>query len=529
MFKRLTPCLATAAAVAAVLLVIPIAPAGAAKRVLPPPPLTFVPSRGGSSPGAPCKGKVLCVGQSGAYSTIAAAVAAAKSGDIIQVQGGAYPERVRVTGKALNLRGGFVAGFAKRNPAKHPTVIDGRKGGTTLQLVNAGDSTIDGFTITGGRAPLDANNGASGSGINVVDSGDVTIRNNLIENNDDGQNFNTCNCGTVGGGIAVGSYRKGSSVTVTGNIIRNNRAHRGAGMAIGIKAVIARNLVEDNKGGGDHGGGLYLNAPTMLIRQNLIRDNKIGVQAGYGWGGGAIFYGPGQPTPRARFEANRWVGNSASVGSALFIDDDAAATIIGDLFHDNACDAGGAALYVDGTGIVPTGSTARLENVTMTDHDCPAGQRGAAIFTEGGSSIEVTNSIITRNGGSSQIFVCTDCTDPPLPKPPQSTIEWSLLGGAAINVSKGKGMLSGDPGFVDRKANNFHLARGSRAIDAADPDVRRRVGATTRTAAGATSAPTEDPSKPPEAASSLPAALSGPREGRASPVRARAGACPSSG
>jgi hypothetical protein len=467
--KRLSTYLAIASAIAAAAVVVPIAPAGAAGRVLPPPPSTFVPARGGTSAAAPCGGSVLCVGPSGGYSTISAAVAAAKSGNTIQVEGGTYPERVSVSGKQLNLRGGFVAGFARRNPTARPTVIDGQGGGTTVQLVNAGNSAIDGFTITGGRAPLDAYNGASGSGINVVDSGDVTIRNNLVQGNDDRQNFNTCSCETVGGGIAVDSYLKGSSVDVTGNIIRNNRAHRGAGMAIGVKAVIARNLVANNQGGGDHGGGLYLNAPTMLIRQNLIRDNKIGVQAGYGWGGGAIFYGPGNPTPKARFEANRFVGNSASVGSGLFIDDDASATITGDLFHDNACDAGGAALYVDGTGVVPTGSTATLENVTMTDHTCTADTRGSAIFTEGGSSIAVTNSIITRNGGSSQIFVCTDCASPPLPQPPKSTIEWSLLAGAAVNVTKGGGMLAGDPGFVNRAATNFHLARSSKAIDAADP------------------------------------------------------------
>src|SRR4051794_27167500 len=310
MFKRLSSYLAVSSAFAAVVLVIPIASADAASRVLPPPPLTFVPARGGGA-GARCGGKVLCVGPSGRYSTISAAVAAADGGDTIQVQAGTYRERVRVAGKTLTLRGGFAAGFARRNPAKNPTVIDGQGGGTTVRLSNSGDSSIDGFTITGGRAPLVTDVGAVGSGIQVVNSGAVTIRNNLIEGNDDGQNFNTCGCETRGGGIFVSSNRRSSSVTVTGNIVRNNRAHRGAGMAIFVRAVIAGNLIESNLGGGDHGGGLYLIAPKMVIRRNLIRNNRIGVQAGYGWGGGAIFFGPGNPTPRASFVSNRFVGNSA--------------------------------------------------------------------------------------------------------------------------------------------------------------------------------------------------------------------------
>src|SRR3954465_5187481 len=203
MLRRLSPLLAISSAVAAVVLMVPVAPAAAAKRVLPPPPSTFVPARGGSSAGAPCGGKVRCVGPSGAYPTISAAVAAAANGNTIQVQAGTYRERVRVAGKTLSLRGGFAAGFARRNPAKNPTVIDGQGGGTTVTLSNTGDSSIDGFTITGGRAPLVTDVGAVGSGINVVNSGAVTIRNNLIEGNADGQNFNTCGCETRGGGIFV--------------------------------------------------------------------------------------------------------------------------------------------------------------------------------------------------------------------------------------------------------------------------------------------------------------------------------------
>ena len=457
------------------ILALPVASSSAANSVLAPPASTFVPALGGASPGAPCDGAVLCVGASGDFGTITAAIDAAASGNTIQVQAGTYPERVAVAGKTVTLLGGFVAGFTTRDPAAHPTVIDGQGAGTTVSLNDAGASVVDGFTVTGGRAPLDADRGARGSGINVVDSGAVTIRNNIIEGNDDGQNFNNCNCQTLGGGISAGSYLPGSSITIAGNIIRDNRAHRGAGISIGVPALIEGNLIEDNHAGGDHGGGLYLSAQTMTVRRNLVRGNTIGAQAGYGWGGGGIFYGPGKPRPKASFEANRWIGNRApGPGSGLFIDDDATGRITGDLFHDNACGAGGSALYVDGTGVVPTGSTATLENVTIADNVCPAGSRGTGIFTEGGSRIKVTNSIITANGGSSEIFVCTRCARG-LPRPRASTITFSLIGGRAVHVKRGAGVLGGDPGFLDSAADDFHLAVGSRAIDRGNP--RSAVGA----------------------------------------------------
>ena len=324
------------------LLLIPVASAHAANNVLPPPPVTFVPDRGGASAGAPCGGTVLCVGPSGAYPTIAAAVAAAPNGDTIQVEAGTYPERVTVSGKTLTLRGGFAAGFATRNPAANPTVIDGQGGGTTVALSNAGASTIDGFTITGGRAPLDGRRSprVRDQRRRLGRSHDQQQPHRGQRRRDELQLLQLRNVRRRASASAASV--PGSSVNITGNIVRNNRALRGAGMSIGVRAVIEGNLVENNHAGGDHGGGLYLSAQTMTVRRNLIRDNVIGDQAGYGWGGGAIFYGPGKPTPKASFESNRWVGNGASgSGSALFIDEDASATITGDLFHGNACGAAG--------------------------------------------------------------------------------------------------------------------------------------------------------------------------------------------
>ena len=103
---------------------------------------------------------------------------------------------------------------------------------------------------------------------------------------------------------------------------------------------------------------------------------------------------------KARSRPTALVGNSApSSGSGLFIDEGRLGQIAGDLFHDNACDNGGPPSTSRRPGAVPR-LVAKLENVTMTDTPaCPAGIRGAAIFTEGGSDIAMTNSIVTDNGG----------------------------------------------------------------------------------------------------------------------------------
>ncbi|WP_354699609.1 hypothetical protein DSM112329_05330 [Paraconexibacter sp. AEG42_29] len=461
--------IATGSAVLVAAAAVLSAVAPAAHAVLPPPALSFVPDRGGAGVGAPCGHSVRCVGPSGAFATIGEAVAAARSGDTIQVQAGTYRELVVVRGKTLTLRGGFAAGFARRSPVAEETVIDAAGEGSAVTLSGAGNSSVDGFTITRGRATLNEDRGGGGSGIKVEESGRVSITRNLIVANDDGTDVRTCDCSVLGGGIGAAGDPRRSSLVVRGNVIRGNRAHRGGGMAIGLPAVIEGNLVESNAGGSDHGGGLYLNAPRMTVRRNLIRGNSVGDQAGYGWGGGGIFYGGAGPSPRASFGGNRWVGNSApSAGSALFVDDSAVATITGDLFHGNACpETGGAGLYVDGGGDPARGSVATLENVTITGHRCGLQARGSAIFTEGGSRIAVTNSIITGNGSRSQIYVCAECGELPLIGP--STIAYSLVGPGAVNVRRGAGMRSGSAGFLRPAGGDFHLGRLSRGIDAAAP------------------------------------------------------------
>lgn len=446
------------------------APAAAA-----PPGPGFVPDLGGASTGAPCGGSVLCVGPGGGFASIAAAVAVAPDGATIQVKAGTYPGVVQIAGKSLTLLGGFPAGsFATRDPASNPTVINAGKAGSAVWFNGAGRSTIDGFTITGGKAVIDEYGGGGGSGVLVSDSGAVTISNNLITGNDDERNPLTCNCQPEGGGIKV---ERSGPAHIAGNIIRGNGSNRGAGIALFGSGVIAGNLVENNVARGDHGGGLFMTGASLRVQGNLVRNNSIGSGVGYGWGGGGlVFANPDGPAVHADLVHNRWVANSApTIGSGVFIDESATADLLGDLVHDNACpDTGGAGIYVDGgagASNVVVGSVVKVENVTVAGHGCGNAVNGAGLIVEGGSRADVLNSIFSGNGGRTDVLFCTQpgmpCTYEPLIGP--SSIRYSLVGGKLNGVTPGPGMLMANPAFVAPGAGDYHLSAGSPAIDAADP------------------------------------------------------------
>ena len=442
--------------------------AQAADTVLVPPTTSYTPNRAVTTPVAACGATVLCVGPSGSYATIGAAITAAPDGATIQVQGGTYNERITVSGKEVSLYGGFASGFGSRNPVANVTTINGSASGTTVTFNEAGDAVLDGFRIIGGKAPLDEFDEAIGSGIKVEVSGDVTISHNLVENNDDTRGFYTCGCNTEGGGLYADSYIDGSTIHVVDNVFRNNASHRGAAIFSAITAIIEGNLIEDNMGRGDHGGAIMLGGDDSVLRQNLVRGNEIGVDAGYGWGGGGIFFGQDSTTrPSILLEANRWTDNYApSRGGGFFIDESSTGEIVGDLFHDNRCGENGAGFYIDGGAV--NGSTAVLENVTISrNNDCPAGTQGTGIFAEGGSRVVVRNSIVSGNGGTSDIWQCQDCQSPAPASP--STVTYSLIGPTYGAVTSGTGTIGGAPSFVAPATGDFHLASSSPAIDTADP------------------------------------------------------------
>ncbi len=417
------------------------------------------------------------------YRTVQQAIKAAKDKAVIAVAGGTYPENIRVQDKAVRLYGGYVGGtadtyakgtagnFKVRDPAANPSHLKGNGKDSVVTMSEPGASIVDGFLITGGGRSSLAKPLWLGGGF-YINGGSPTISNNVIEKNQ------TCppvkqEQEKLGGGI----YSTSANISILDNVIRNNVSGRGAGIsADGPKLVIRGNTVQNNVGVSDHGGGIYLFSPNAEISYNRIEGNEIGRAMGYGWGGGITVVNKGG---NFKLSHNIFTGNFApSVGSAIFVDEGAVASLDHDLIYANACNPAGngavPAVYVDGGEGV--GSTLDVNHTTIADHTCKPTITGNAITVTDKSKVTVKNSILWNNGGDD---ITVDATS-------KATVTYTL----AEKVLKGTGNISKDPLFANSAGHDYHLrstagrwdpaangknggwvidSQHSPAIDAADP------------------------------------------------------------
>jgi len=376
------------------------------------------------------------------FASLQAAIDAAAERDDLFVAGGTYAP-IAVASRELHLFGGYTDDFAMRSPDVS-SVIEGTRARPTVSLYESGNSVLDGFVIRGGERGvfIDADF--------LSTTNRPEVRNNVIEGN---------GTATLNGG---GVFAIHCDARFVGNTLRGNIAERGPGIATQCASVlIDGNLVEDNVAYGDHGGGLYLTGPMIVVRGNVIRRNEVGVIIGYGWGAGAVVYGAGVT---ATFERNVFTENHAeSVGSGVFIDDGATATFEHDLFYANDCGSTGGVIYVDGDGTTVS-SHLELVNVTVAGHVCaPDTAVSSAIYVQSQSTVVIRNSIFWDNDGAdfwadptSTITATYTLTDEPF---------------------SGAGNVSADPLFFDAAAGDYHVrstrgrfdpSAGSFVLDATD-------------------------------------------------------------
>ena len=264
---------------------------------------------------SPTTGASVTVCASGCtYTTIADALAAASSGEVIKVGAGTYD-------------GGFVirTPVTIQGASRATTIITGgaSNNGTVVE-VEANPVTISGVTITGGT--WSSTSGETGGGV-VTGSGVLNLKNCYITGNqgNDGSgggginsyattNISRCqiNGNTSGGGqgqaggIHVGGsgvvnisggrienntagwgggidIDNGGSLTLNGTLVEGNTAaHQGGGIDNNGSLTVTGGRISRNTAGGE-GGGMIQNGSATLSNSYVVRNHSTG---GVGSGGG---------------------------------------------------------------------------------------------------------------------------------------------------------------------------------------------------------------------------------------------------
>lgn len=390
------------------------------------------------------------------FKTIQSSIDDASSEDIIKVSQGIYAENIIIQGdKALRIFGGYQSGnFNNRNISAYVSRINGNRTTAVISMEFSGGegiriySKIDGFTIDGGTRGVSYISLGNGGKI------DVEISNNIIENN-----YGLTGNDDYGGGILT----KEVAPVIIGNTVRSNQCGRGAGITADLRdatesVFISKNIVENNIGHYDHGGGIYLSVRKGTVSYNIIRNNRIGETVQYGWGGGMIVDGGIADYTNDIYltlSNNIYTGNSApSIGGGLFIDEGANVRMDRELIYKNyisASDKGGAGLYVDGPrGALSTAKTT-LSYCTIADNVGADGSTGNAVYIEGDSVVEVAKSIFW--GNHSDNYVDFNIFDTSVLSIGYSTYQTGKAGTGAFNESA---CSKNDPEFVDSANGDYH-------------------------------------------------------------------------
>ncbi|MBT6941656.1 MAG: T9SS type A sorting domain-containing protein, partial [Candidatus Marinimicrobia bacterium] len=214
----------------------------------------------------------------GDFTTIQAAIDAAKSGETVLVYAGTYNENITIDSKGI----AFIS-----NSGSDSTIIDGGSNGTVLSVKNVFDSVdtiavVTGFTLRNGSAVQSPDN--EGGGL-FFQSGSLVFNDLIVENNyASGQ----------GGGI----YVSGAEKSIFNNcIIRNNYGGNGAGIMLAVSQGELHNVLVYGNEGSDRGTAVWFsgfaNDKTHVLNHVTITGNtnkgeKIYTSGLYLGGGNAV-------------------------------------------------------------------------------------------------------------------------------------------------------------------------------------------------------------------------------------------------
>jgi len=148
----------------------------------------------------------------------------------------------------------------------------------------------------------------------------------------------------------------------------------------------------------NHGGALYLNWGSFIIKNCQFNDNSCGDY----WGGAL----------RCAYDADSlsiiestFTANKAYRGGAIYIDDVATVEIKDSYFDSNTVTGNGGALYLDqsdNTDVTISGTTFTSNTATNTNADGPTITvgYGGALYLNLNTAIEITSATITGNSAA---------------------------------------------------------------------------------------------------------------------------------
>lgn len=250
------------------------------------------------------------------YSSVQAAVDAARPGDVIKVAQGTYTDvhhlpsldtgtftatQIVAITKEVAVRGGYsTSNWAEPHPASNPTVLDARGVGRAVVLSGTTGATLTGFRMTGGDASkLGGTSWGEGVG------GGLYVLNALATISDNQVYSNTATA--YGGGL----YLDNSQITLKNNALSDNRASRRGGgiyMTWDSDVTMTHNTVFSNFALHE-GGGICVYWSDARLGDNLISDNTSAFA-----GGGVYLYGG-----EARLDRNRIMRNTAHEGGGVYL------------------------------------------------------------------------------------------------------------------------------------------------------------------------------------------------------------------
>lgn len=327
------------------------------------------------------------------YKRITTALAVATYGDTIHVAAGLY--NVTRNGESFPLT--MIDGVSLSGENRDTTTLDAEGQDYTSYHViycdGVDDLTIEGFTITGGKADGTQRPDNAGGGIHCRTNSSPTIQNNTIT----GNSADYC-----GGGI----FCYGSSPTIENNTVNSNSAEAGGGISCYVNSspTVENNTIKDNcavtfgggiachhnsspaitsntirgNSAGSHGGG----AIGCLYSSPTISDNIITENTSDYWGGGIL-----SQTSSPTIQNNTVNGNSAQAGGGIHCRADSSPIITNCIVNENSAYHGG--------GIYCNESSPTVEDCAIADNT--AVDDGGGIKAISLCELTILNCLVTGN------------------------------------------------------------------------------------------------------------------------------------